>query len=180
MISPTHSSSTEVRAALAELQGHEAWALIRLSRREPGDPDVVTFVGGPRTELESITDIELETGVPAEGRRHDRLVAVPFRQIRERGFDAIDDGTPLVSVEIETERRFAVADVLEAIEDAGIEFTDRGGFRTSDADYEKVVEAIMQAGKDALSRMTFEPAEKAGKAVPFCGMEQPFEVKFHD
>lgn len=39
---------------------------------------------------------------------------------------------------------------------------------------------LAQAGKDALSRMTFEPAEKAGKAVPFCGMEQPFEVKFHD
>lgn len=39
---------------------------------------------------------------------------------------------------------------------------------------------LAQAGKDALSRMTFEPAEKKGKAVPFCGMEQPFEVKFHD
>lgn len=39
---------------------------------------------------------------------------------------------------------------------------------------------LAQAGKEALSRMTFEPAEKAGKAVPFCGMEQPFEVKFHD
>lgn len=50
----------------------------------------------------------------------------------------------------------------------------------------KVIEEIpvgtglAQAGKEALSRMTFEPAEKAGKAVPFCGMEQPFEVKFHD
>lgn len=39
---------------------------------------------------------------------------------------------------------------------------------------------LAQAGKDALNRMTFEPAEKDGKAVPFCGMEQPFEVKFHD
>lgn len=39
---------------------------------------------------------------------------------------------------------------------------------------------LAQAGKDALSRMTFTPAEKAGKAVPFCGMEQPFEVKFRD
>lgn len=39
---------------------------------------------------------------------------------------------------------------------------------------------LAQAGKEALSRMTFEPAEKAGKSVPFCGMEQPFEVKFHD
>ena len=39
---------------------------------------------------------------------------------------------------------------------------------------------LAQAGKDALSRMTFAPAEKAGKAVSFCGMEQPFEVKFRD
>lgn len=37
-----------------------------------------------------------------------------------------------------------------------------------------------QAGKESLMRMTFEPAEKDGKAVSFCGMEQPFEVKFHD
>ncbi len=39
---------------------------------------------------------------------------------------------------------------------------------------------LAQAGKEALGRMTFEPAEKDGKSVPFCGMEQPFEVKFHD
>ena len=39
---------------------------------------------------------------------------------------------------------------------------------------------LAQAGREALGRMKFEPAEKGGKAVPFCGMEQPFEVKFRD
>jgi len=39
---------------------------------------------------------------------------------------------------------------------------------------------LAQAGKDAVARMTFAPAEKDGKAVAFCGMEQPFEVKFRD
>ncbi len=39
---------------------------------------------------------------------------------------------------------------------------------------------LAQAGREALGRMTFSPAEKGGKAVPFCGMEQPFEVKFRD
>lgn len=39
---------------------------------------------------------------------------------------------------------------------------------------------LAAAGKEALGRMMFEPAEKAGKSVPFCGMEQPFEVKFRD
>lgn len=39
---------------------------------------------------------------------------------------------------------------------------------------------LAAAGKSALEHLSFEPAEKDGKAVSFCGMEQPFEVKFHD
>ena len=39
---------------------------------------------------------------------------------------------------------------------------------------------LAQAGREALGRMKFAPAEKDGKPVPFCGMEQPFEVKFRD
>ncbi|MBE7325986.1 chorismate-binding protein [Nocardioides sp. Y6] len=144
MTEPTQPTPTEVRAALAELQGHEAWALVRLARKEPGDPDVVTFVGGPRSTVDRITDIPLDDGVPAEGRRFDRLVAVPFHQVTERGFEAHDDGTPLVVVDVETEQRFAVDTVLDAIEDTGLDFTDRGGFRTSDEDYAKVVEAIIR------------------------------------
>src|SRR5690606_799328 len=136
---PTQTTSKEVRAALAELQGHEAWALVRLARREPGDPDVVTFVGGGRSEVTSLMDVPLDEGIPEEGRRFDRLIAVPFHQVTERGFEAHDDGTPLVVVDVETEQRFAVAAVLDAITDDGIDFTDRGGFQTSDSDYEKVV-----------------------------------------
>ncbi|WP_110240256.1 anthranilate synthase family protein [Nocardioides gilvus] len=144
MTEPTQTTSQEVRAALAELQGHEAWALVRLARREPGDPDVVTFVGGSRSEVTSLMDVPLEEGVPPEGRRFDRLIAVPFHQVTERGFEAHDDGTPLVVVDIETEQRFDVDAVLEAITDDGIDFTDRGGFQTSDSDYEKVVETIIR------------------------------------
>ena len=65
--------------------------------RRPG------WSAGRRTEVESILDIPLETGVPEHGKVADRLVAVPFRQVRERGFDAIDDGTPLVVVDIDVE-----------------------------------------------------------------------------
>src|SRR5690606_14240600 len=43
-----------------------------------------------------------------------------------------------------TEQRFGVAAVLDAITDDGIDFTDRGGFQTTDADYEKVVETIIR------------------------------------
>ena len=104
------------RDAIAALQGHEAWAIIRRSTRA-GDRDTVGVLGGRRSEVASILDIPLESGPPPEGRQCDRLVAVPFRQVAERGFEAHDDGTPLVVVEVESEREFSVADVIDAIDD---------------------------------------------------------------
>lgn len=133
-----------MHAALTELRGHEAWALLRLARRAPGEPDTVTFVGGDRSEVGSLLDIPLEEGPPAEGRRFDRLVAVPFHQVRERGYEAHDDGAPLVVVDIATERRFPVPAVLDAVPDGGLEFADRGGFETSDEDYARTVERIIR------------------------------------
>src|SRR5689334_6946492 len=131
------------RDAIEAIQGHEAWAIIRRSTRA-GDRDTVGLLGGRRTVVESLLDVPLEDGVPEPGHIADRLLAVPFRQVRERGFEAHDDGTPLVVVDVEVEREFSVAEVVEAIDDTGVEFADRGGFETDDAAYAKVVEAIIE------------------------------------
>ena len=130
------------REAIAQVQGHEAWAIIRRSTRA-GDRDTVGIVGGRRREVASLLDVPLEEGVPEGGHIADRLLAVPFRQVAERGFEAHDDGTPLVVVDVDTEEEFSVAEVVGAIDDTGIEFADRGGFETSDEDYAKVVDAII-------------------------------------
>jgi 2-amino-4-deoxychorismate synthase len=136
-------SSTPARDAISALQGHEAWAIIRRSTRA-GDRQTVGLVGGRRHEVESILDIPLEGGVPESGHIADRLVAVPFRQVRERGFEAYDDGTPLVVVDVETELEFSVAEVLEAIDDTGVDLADRGGFETDDEEYGRLVESIIR------------------------------------
>ena len=132
----------DARAAIDALQGHEAWALIRRSTRV-GGKDTVGLVGGRRWMAESIMDVPLETGPPAPGRTCDRLVAVPFRQVAERGFEAHDDGTPLVVVDVDEEREYSVAEVLAAIPDGEVELADRGGFDIDDDDYAKVVEQII-------------------------------------
>src|SRR6478672_2476891 len=136
------SSTTDARAAIEALQGHEAWAIIRRSTRA-GDRDTVGLIGGTRHVVDSLLDVPLRDGVPEPGHIADHLLAIPFRQVTERGFEAHDDGTPLVVVEIETEREFSVAEVVEAIDAVPVEFTDRGGFETGDEEYAKVVEAII-------------------------------------
>jgi len=136
-------SSSAARDAIAALQGHEAWAIIRRSTRA-GDRETVGLVGGRRRVVESLLDVPLEDGVPEGGHIADRLVAVPFRQVRERGFEAHDDGTPLVVVDVETELELGVDEVIDAIDDTGIELADRGGFDIDDAAYADLVEQIIR------------------------------------
>ncbi|WP_166389192.1 anthranilate synthase family protein [Nocardioides ochotonae] len=137
------TATTSARDAIKALQGHEAWAIIRRSTRA-GDRDTVGLVGGRRSVVESLLDVPLEEGPPAEGHIADRLLAIPFRQVAERGFEAHDDQTPLVVVDVETELEFSVAEIVEAIDDVEVAFTDRGGFETSDEEYAGVVEAIIR------------------------------------
>ena len=114
---------------LQRIQGHQAWAVIR-RKAEP----TVGLVGGSRSVVDSLLDIPLETGAPTPGRSADRLVAVPFRQVAERGFEAIDDQTPLVVVDVESEEEFSVAEIIDAIDAVPVEFADRGGFDLDDDD----------------------------------------------
>jgi phenazine biosynthesis protein phzE len=133
------TETADVADLLAQVQEHGAWAVIR-RKASP----TAGLIGGTPHEVASLLDIPLETGAPEPGRSADRLVAVPFRQVRERGFAAIDDGTPLTVVDIEAEHEVAVDDLLAALPDVPVEFADRGGFATSDEDYAKVVEAIIR------------------------------------
>jgi phenazine biosynthesis protein phzE len=132
----------DARGALAALMEHEAWAVIRRSTRA-GDRDTVGLVGGRRSEVASLLDVPLEEGVPEPGHIADRLLAVPFRQVRERGFRAHDDGTPLVVVDVESEVELSVAEVVDAIDEVPVELADRGGFDIDDEDYAKLVATII-------------------------------------
>ncbi|MGY2876762.1 2-amino-4-deoxychorismate synthase [Marmoricola sp. URHA0025 HA25] len=125
-------------AALEQVTGQQAWAVIRLR-----DSDTVTLVGGPLVPAERLADIPLEEGVPERGRRFDTLVAVPFRQVAERGFEVHDDGTPLAVVRIETETEVPLADLVAALPGEPVEFSDRGGFETSDEAYADMVRRII-------------------------------------
>ncbi len=133
------TETTTVPDLLEQIQGHGAWAVIRRKAAPTAG-----LIGGTPHEVASLLDIPLETGPPTPGRSADRLVAVPFRQVRERGFAAIDDGAPLTVVDIEAEHEVPVDELLAALPDVALEFADRGGFATSDADYAEVVEAIIR------------------------------------
>ncbi|KHL16457.1 phenazine biosynthesis protein phzE [Mumia flava] len=122
---------------LDDLLAHPAYALVRVR-----DSDRVRLIGGTRTDLESLLDVPLADGVP-EGPVIDSLVLVPFRQVRERGFAAHDDGTPLSVIEAQTSVEIGLDELLEILPDDEVAFTDRGGFETDDATYADLVRTVI-------------------------------------
>ncbi len=130
--------TTDVPGILADLVARPAWAVIRLK-----DSADVLLVGGRPSAVDSLLDVPLEEGVPEPGRAVDRLLAVPFRQVAERGFEAHDDGAPLTVVDVDLEVRLPLADVLGALPTGGVSFLDRGGFETTDEEYAAVVRRII-------------------------------------
>jgi phenazine biosynthesis protein phzE len=131
-------AAVSAAAALEQVTGQQAWAVIRLR-----DSATVTLVGGPLVAAARLADIPVVEGAPEGGRRFDTLVAVPFRQVAERGFEVHDDGTPLAVVRIEQEHEIPLEELVAALPDEAIEFTDRGGFETSDAAYAETVGRII-------------------------------------
>ncbi|MDQ3481658.1 MAG: chorismate-binding protein, partial [Actinomycetota bacterium] len=127
------------QARLHEILSRPAYALVRLQ-----GSDNVTLLGGARVDHEWLSDIPLDNGTPAEGRRFDRLVCVPFAQIRERGFEAHDDATPLSSIEIEVEHEVPLADLLALLPDELIQADGSHGFDIGDEEYAEITERVIR------------------------------------
>ncbi|MCZ4121614.1 anthranilate synthase family protein [Streptomyces sp. H39-S7] len=144
-------SSTETTAAsLVERllsPGCPPFALLR--RRTPGhDTDLVEVLLGQVTEAGLLTDITLPDGSPGDGPALDALALVPFRQIRERGFDVRDDGTPLAVLRPDETYELPLADVLAALPDEEVTVDD-GAFDVDDDTYAEIVERVI---KDEIGR----------------------------
>ena len=125
-------------AAVARLLTRPSWAVIRVK-----DSPTVSLVGGTPGTVASLLDVPLESGPPPADRRFDRLLAVPFRQVAERGFEAHDDGTPLTVVDLDFEAEVDVDALLGALPDVPVELAERGGFDITDEDYAGIVRSII-------------------------------------
>ncbi|MGW4574764.1 anthranilate synthase family protein [Streptomyces tendae] len=144
--SPTSSPGTPLDGLLADPR---PFALLR--RRAPGhDHDLVELLLGPVTEHDRLADL------PDEG-----LALVPFRQIRERGFDVRDDGTPLLMLTPEERHDIPLAEALERLPAHEVR-VEGGGFDVGDEEYARTVGRVLDEeigrgeGANFVIRRTYE------------------------
>ncbi|AIR97940.1 anthranilate synthase family protein [Streptomyces glaucescens] len=112
---------------------HDPRPFALLRRRTPGlDHDTVELLIGPVTECDRLAEL------PDEG-----LALVPFRQIRERGFDVRDDGTPLLVLTPEESHAIPLAEALDRLPAHEVAVED-GGFDVADEEYAGIVGRVLE------------------------------------
>ncbi|MFF8904197.1 anthranilate synthase family protein [Streptomyces olivaceoviridis] len=125
------------------------FALLR--RRTPGrDEHLVEVLLGPVTSRDRLADL------PDEG-----LALVPFRQLRERGFDVRDDGTPLLVLTPQETHTLSLAEALDRLPAHDVR-VEGGGFDVSDEEYARTVGRVLREeigrgeGANFVIRRTYE------------------------
>ena len=99
---------------------------------------VVELLTGEIVDVETLSDIPLEgTDGPREV-----LAMVPYRQVRERGFEAQDDGTPLRCLLVAEREGLDAEELRAALPDTPIDLRG-GGFDISDDEYADIVEQVI-------------------------------------
>jgi phenazine biosynthesis protein phzE len=131
------------------LHDDRPFALLR--RRTPGhDDSTVELLLGPVTTYDRLADL------PDEG-----LALVPFRQIRERGFDVRDDGTPLAVLTPEETHTLSLQEALDQLPAHGVR-VENGGFDVADEEYAGIVGRVLDEeigrgeGANFVIRRTYE------------------------
>nr|WP_155073061.1 anthranilate synthase family protein [Streptomyces taklimakanensis] len=128
------------------LDGHpSAFALVY--RPHTTGPGVVDLVLGDIAECASLADVPLTdaptgdgTGGPSGG--HEVLVLVPYRQLAERGFTAVDSGDPLLALKVNEQDTLPLGEILRRLPDVPVTLTD-GHFDTDDDTYASVVRRVV-------------------------------------
>lgn len=99
---------------------------------------VVELLTGEIVDVDTLTDIPLEG---ADGPR-EVFAMVPYRQVRERGFEAQDDGTPLRCLLVAEREGLDAEELRAALPDAPIDLRG-GGFDISDEEYAGIAEQVI-------------------------------------
>lgn len=128
--------------------------------RPGSEPDArVEVLTGEVEAVDSLAELPLP-GEGGDGARHDLLVAVPYRQITERGFACRDDRAPLPAMRVAEQTTLGREEALAALPGQDVRVTG-AGFDIGDDDYAVVVERVLReeigqgAGSNFVIRRSF-------------------------
>ncbi|MCX3059249.1 anthranilate synthase family protein [Streptomyces beihaiensis] len=119
----------------------DAFALIhRPYTRADGRVDLLF---GDFAAYDRLADIPLPHAGAGAAPGQDVLVLVPYRQLAERGYDAPDDGAPLLAMSIAEQHALPLAQVLTTVPGDPVLLAAEGAFDIDDDAYADVVRRVL-------------------------------------
>nr|MDQ2699325.1 chorismate-binding protein [Actinomycetota bacterium] len=127
------------------MTGHAHLSLREIADR--GIPFALIARDGATVEVLTgdVVDVDLLAEIPladADGTPHEVLALVPFRQVRERGFECHDDGAPLRCLVVRDRSSLPRDEVLTELPSAPVAL-DEPGFDIADEDYADIVRRVI-------------------------------------
>ncbi|AQY01256.1 MULTISPECIES: chorismate-binding protein [Microbacterium] len=120
---------------LSELTADPAASFVLIAR---DGADTVELLTGEVVDVELLADIPLSIdGIPRE-----IFTMVPYRQVRERGFVAQDDGAPLRCIVVDEHLHLPTSALLAELPTDAVPLSD-GGFDIADDEYAGIVETVI-------------------------------------
>ncbi len=106
------------------------------------DSDELLALSGTALRIDNIDDIPRRHTVPAE-KTYDTISMIPFSQIRERGYNVIDEGDKILSIVIEKQQTIYVDELLELLPDIPLKLGRDIEYDLSSEEYEAVIQDIV-------------------------------------
>ncbi|MFJ2542071.1 chorismate-binding protein [Microbacterium sp. NPDC087589] len=120
---------------LAELTADPTASFVLIAR---DGADTVELLTGEVVDVDLLADIPLTI----DGTPREIFTMVPYRQVRERGFVAQDDGAPLRCIVVDEHLHIATPALLAALPSDNVPLRD-GGFDIPDEEYATIVETVI-------------------------------------
>lgn len=117
-------------------------AAFALLHRPNTNPEAVDLLAGEVLPVQRLADLPVPVDHNGDGPTLDLLALVPYRQIAERGFDCIDDGTPLQALKVHRHSSLSITDVLDAVPKSPTPLHDVD-FDVTDDEYAESVRKIV-------------------------------------
>lgn len=126
----------------------DAAAFAVVHRPESVVPGLLEILVGTPHIVASTADLPVPVGVPdrrsaAGAVLHDLVAVVPYRQLVERGMACVDDGAPLVGIEVTDQATVSVEMLDVMVGDLEVR-TREGGFDIDDERYGEIVERVVR------------------------------------
>ncbi|GAT72797.1 anthranilate/para-aminobenzoate synthase component I [Microbacterium sp. HM58-2] len=120
---------------LAELAADSDSSFVLIAR---DGADTVELLSGDVVDVELLADIPLSS----DGTPREVFAMVPYRQVRERGFVAQDDGAPLRCIIVDEHLHLPTAELLDELPHVSVPLRDEG-FDIADEEYAAIVETVI-------------------------------------